>query len=381
VSWTVRTAVACCAAIVTAVAVGACGGGVPSDAVATVGSASVLQKQVAHWLTVANDASFVGTDTAPTPIPVPPAYTACIAAHGASTSSTPALVAAAKTACDTSYHTLLKTVIEFLVQAIWIQGEAVDRGVHVTNAAVVKNFDSERKAQFPTTAKFNTFLAESGETVADLQWRIRLNLLQTAIVNKIKAQADKVTSAQIAAFYKAHRSEFSEPERRNLELVLVSSAATAAKVESLLAGGASYATVAKQYSIDPTTKDKGGVTDGVEPNEETPEFNVKIFKAPVGVLQSPVRTAFGYYVFTVTKSLPASVESLAAATTAIKSSISSTRLQAAEQSLETGFVAKWKKRTQCASADLDSTVCENAPTAATGASGTTAAATGATSAG
>jgi foldase protein PrsA len=369
--------VACCAALVTAVAVGACGGGASSNTVATVGSASVQQKQVAHWMTVANNASFVGTGTAPTPIPVPPSYTACVAEHGVGTSSTAAVASAAKTACDTTYHTLLSTVVTFLVQSIWIQGEAVDRGVHVTTSQVIKNFDSERKSQFPTAKKFNTFLAESGETVNDLEWRIRLNLLQTAIVNKIKAQADKVTAAQIAAFYKAHRSEFSAPERRNLELVLVSSAATAAKVESLLAGGASYATVAKQYSIDPTTKDKGGVADGVEPNEETPEFNAKIFKAPVGVLQSPVRTAFGYYVFTVTKSTPPSVETLAAATTAIKTSISATRLQTADQALQTGFVAKWKKRTHCGSAYLNSTVCENAPATSTGASGTTAA-TGAT---
>jgi foldase protein PrsA len=372
--------VACCAAIVTAVAVGGCGGGASSNAVATVGSASVQKNQVAHWMTVANNSSFIGTGTAPTPIPVPPSYTACITAHGAGSSSTTTVVAAAEAACATSYNTLLSTVVEFLVQAIWIQGEAVDRGVHVTTAQVVKNFNSERKKEFPTAAKFNTFLAESGETVTDLQWRIRLNLLQTAIVNKIKAQADKVTTAQIAAFYKAHRSEFSAPERRNLELVLVSSAATAAKVEALLAGGASYATVAKTYSIDPTTKDKGGVTDGVEPNEETPEFNVKIFKAPVGVLQSPVRTAFGYYVFTVTKSIPPSVETLAAATAAIKSSISATRLQTAEQALQTGFLAKWKKRTHCGRAYLFSTVCENAPVASTGASGTTAPA-GATSAG
>jgi parvulin-like peptidyl-prolyl isomerase len=372
--------VACCAAIVTAVAVGACGGGVPSGVVAKVGSATVLVKEIPHWMTVANNTGFVGTDTAPTPIPVPPDYTQCIAIHDATTSKSAAIVAAAKSACAASYQALQKTVVEFLVQGIWIQGEAVDRGVHVTDAQVVKNFDTERKSEFPTTAKFNTFLAEAGETVADLEWRTRLNLLQAAIVNKIKAVADKVTPAQIAAFYKAHIAEFSQPERRDLELVLVSTAATAAKVESLLAGGASYATVAKQYSIDPTTKDKGGVADGVEPNEETPEFNAQIFKAPIGVLQSPVRTAFGYYVFTVTKSLPASVESLTAATASIKSSLSATRLQAAEQALQTGFVAKWKKRTQCASAYLDPMICENAPTASTGASGTTAAA-GATSAG
>jgi foldase protein PrsA len=356
--------VACCATIATAVAVAGCGSSVPSNAVATVGAANVLKTQFNHWLTVANNSSYVGTGTTPPPVPLPPNYTACVAAErksAAAAKSAPSLKEL-KADCAAEYQSLMPTVVEFLAQAIWVQGEAYDRGVHVTTAAVTKTYN----------------LGESGETVQDLQWRVRLTMLEAQIVDKVKAGADKISAAEIATYYKSHGSSFTQPARRNIEFVLVASAATAAKVKSLLAGGASYATTAKQYSIDPTTKDTGGVTDGVEQNEETPLFSTAIFKAPVGTLEGPVKTAFGYYVFTVTKATAASVESLAAARSTIKSTLSSSAENAALAKLEDQFVTKWKTRTHCASGFLVSEVCANAPAAAsTGASGATAA-TGAT---
>ncbi len=372
---------ACCAAIVTAVAVGACGSSVPSNAVATVGNAKVLQAAFDHWLTIANNSNYVGTGTTPPPIPLPPDYTACVAASRASAivAKGKPTTAALKTACAASFSELMPTVIEFLVQDYWVQGEAIDRGVHVSNASVLKTYNTEVKQEFPTKAKFTTFLAESGETVADLKWRALEYLLEAQIVDKVKADAAKVTTAQIATFYKDHASEFSEPARRNIEFVLVAKAGTAATVKSLLAGGASYATVAKKYSIDPTTKNTGGVTNGVVAGEETPLFSTAIFKASTGVLSGPVKTAFGYYVFTVTKAIPASVVSLAAASAGIKSELVSAHQQTALSSLETNFTKKWRARTRCASGYLVSLVCTNAPAAAsTGSSGATSATSGAT---
>jgi foldase protein PrsA len=372
--------VACCAAIVTAVAIGACGSSVPSNAVAAVGNAKVLKTAFVHWLTVANDSNYVGTGTTPPPVPLPPDYTACVAASRATakvakgTSKTAAL----EKACAASFSALMPTVIEFLVQDYWVQGEAVDRHVHVSNASVLKTYNTEVKQEFPTTAKFNTFLAESGETVADLKWRALEYLLEGQIVDKVKAGAAKVTNAQIATFYKDHSSEFTEPARRNIEFVLVAKAGTAATVKSLLAGGASYATVAKKYSIDPTTKKKGGVADGVVAGEETPLFSTAIFKARTGVLSGPVKTAFGYYVFTVTKATTGSVVSLAAARSGIKSELKTSHQTTALNSLQSNFTKKWRARTHCASGYLVSLVCTNAPTSSTGSSGATSATSGAT---
>jgi foldase protein PrsA len=365
-----RTAVACCAALATAVGVGACGTSVPSNAVAVVGNATVTKAQFAHWMTVANDQPYVGTGEAPPAVPVPPDYTACIASER--THDPSGTAAALMTDCKTDYTNLNGEVTALLVEGVWFQGEAVDRDVKVTQAQINAAYTKELSAQFTTTKKLNTFLAESGYTVADLKWVAMLNLLQTAIVKKVEDSAGKVTAAQIAAYYKAHVTQYTEPERRNIELVLVSSAATAATVKSLLAGGASFASIAKQYSIDPTTKDTGGVEQGVEQGEETPIFNAAIFAAPIGVLQSTGKTPFGYYVFKVTGASAASVGSLKTEQKAIKLQLTEAAQTAAVDKLRTTFLKKWRSRTTCASGHLISDVCGNAPaTASTGASGTT----------
>lgn len=369
-----RTAVACIAAIATAVGVGACGSGtsVPSRDVAVVGNAKVSLAAFKHWSLVANDSQYVSTGETPVAVPVPPAYTACIASEAQrEPKSTPK--STLKNTCESSFKTqLMPAAIGLLVEAIWFQGEAADRHIKIKQSAVVKAWNTQKAQEFPTTKKLDDFLSESGYTIPDLEYIERLNLLQEAIVKQVEAKVGKASAAQIAAYYRKNIAQYSQPARRNIELVLAKSAATAATVKSLLSGGASFATVAKKYSIDPTTKANGGVEDGVEQGEETPAFSAAIFAAPIGKLEGPVKTAFGYYVFKVTTALAKTVEPLKTVSAAIKQQLVQAKNTAAVNSLRTSFTKKWKARTTCATGYLDSTVCGNAPaTASTGSSGAT----------
>jgi len=387
-----RTAVASVAAIATAVGVGACSGGtpwsgpglpiggisttsaatVPSNSIAVVGSFAISKKSFGHWLEIASRLPYVTTGTTPPPVPDPPSYKGCIAAtraeyaKGATVPSASALGAQ----CASRYQQLSQEVVTLLAQDAWVQGEAYDLHARVTPAQVDAAWKSQSKTQFPTKAKLDNYLAESGFTVADIKWYLLFSLLQQAITTKANAGLSNVSQSAIATYYHAHVAQYTQPERRNLELVLVASATTAAKVKSLLAGGAAFATVAKKYSIDPTTKNTGGVANGIQPGEETARLNAAIFSAQVGVLEGPLKTAFGYYVFKVTGSTPKSIQSLRAASAAIKAQIVSTREQAATNRLRTAFTTSWKSRTTCAAQYMDGTVCGNAP-ASTGATGTT----------
>ena len=387
-----RTAVASVVAIATAVGVGACAGGVPgsgpglpiggistttaatvpSNAIAVVGSFAISKKSFAHWLVIASRLPYVNTGTTPPPVPDPPRYKACIAATRAEYAKGAKIPSASAlgTQCASRYNQLSQEVITLLAQDAWVQGEAYDEHARVTPAQVDAAWTSQSKTQFPTTAKLDNYLAESGFTVADVKWYLLFSLLQQAITTKADAGVSNVSQAAIASYYHAHLAQYTQTERRNLDLVLVASAATAAKVKSLLAGGAAFSTVAKKYSIDPTTKNTGGVANGIQPGEETARLNAAIFTAPVGVLEGPLKTAFGYYVFKVSASTPKSTESLHAASRTIKAQIVSTREQAATNRLRTAFTTSWKSRTTCAAQYMDSTVCGNAPASA-GATGTT----------
>src|ERR1700722_9809301 len=192
-----RIGMAFSAAIATAVLVGACGGGIPGDAVATVGSAPITKAAFAHWEVVANDANQASTGVAAPPIPVPPDYTACIAGEKKAASTSAETATQLKSACAQQYQSLVSEVMNFTIQALWIEGEAVDRGVSVTSAQIAKSYKQQRASSKPplkTEKQLQAFLAKSGQTNADLMWRTRLNLLATAIQLKVTKKASKVTS-------------------------------------------------------------------------------------------------------------------------------------------------------------------------------------------
>lgn len=368
-----RRGTAFCATAASVVLLAACGSSIPGNAIVRVGDATVSKAAFDHWLIVANNSNYVGSSTAAPPTPIPPDYTACVnnarAQAIAGGSTTVPSAATERATCASDYSSLEQTVTSFLAQAIWVQGEAVDRGVHVSTKQVNAEYKKLIKADFPTSPSFKTFEEQSQETVADLKWRVMLNLLENGIRAKATKASKDVSAAAVHAYYESHLSSYGTPERRNIHLVLVASAATAAKVRSLLAGGASYATVAKQYSTDTTSKSAGGQLLGVQKGEETLAFSNAIFAAKKGVLSGPVKTPFGYYVFTVDAITPATQQTFAQAKKKIRATLVSNRQSAELTKLGTDFTKKWQPRTQCRTGYIVSGICANAPASSTGSTG------------
>jgi foldase protein PrsA len=348
-----------CAAIATAVVLGACGSDIPGNAVVQIGNASITTAALDHWLAVANDTNQASTGVAAPALPLPPDYTKCVAEQRKSAGSTATNTTTLKALCTQSYQALVNQILPFLIQTIWIQGEAADRGVKVTQAKLESSFRQARNASNPP-----------GETIADLKWYLYVKLLFAQVEVKVQKEASKVSSAQIAAYYKKNLPALTKPATRNLHLVETASQATAANVKSLLAGGSSYATVAPKYSIDPTTKTVGGRMVGVSPSELNAQLSAAVFAAKQGVLSGPVKTAFGYYVFTVDSITPSSVPSLAGETATIRSLITQQQVAKAENALQTGLTKKWSPRTSCRAGYVVS-LCSNAPTTSTAATGAT----------
>jgi foldase protein PrsA len=109
---------------------------------------------------------------------------------------------------------------------------------------------------------------------------------------------------------------------------------------------------------------------GVRPGQLTAQLNAAVFKATRGTLTGPVKTAFGYYVFTVDSTVPGKTQTLKQATTTIKATISASQESKANAKLQSDFSKKWAQLTKCATGYIVATSCSNAPkTSSTGASG------------
>ena len=82
---------------------------------------------------------------------------------------------------------VVSEVMGFLISSDWVLAEAREQGIVVSEAVVRRAFDRISHQQFPRRGEFKKFLRQTGETVADLLLRIRLNLLSQRIQSEVVA--------------------------------------------------------------------------------------------------------------------------------------------------------------------------------------------------
>jgi foldase protein PrsA len=342
------------------VLVAACGG-VPGNAVATVDGEPIEKKTFDHWMTIA--AKSGGQQAAQ--IPQPPAFTECIAnkrktlpkqAKGQPKVTDTQL----KTQCKQEYEALRDQVLQLLISFQWIQGEAEDLDVKVTDAEVKKQFDTQKKASFPKDADFDKFLKDSGQSLEDIMLRVRLDVLSNKIREKVTKGKDTVTDAAIKKYYDDNKQRFAQPERRDLQVVLTKTKAKAETARQAIEDGTAWKTVAKKYSIDQASKAQGGKLAAVAKGQQEKSLDDAVFKATKGELVGPVKTQFGYYVFKVDKVTPASQQSLTEAKTTIKQLLASQQQQKSLDKFVKDFRKKWKEKTECRE-NYVTQDCKNAP--------------------
>jgi foldase protein PrsA len=359
---------------VVAIALAACGGdSIPGNSVAKVGGTNITKDDFNHWLKIAAISSQGQTDPdvasgkKAAEIPDAPDFTKCVAAKKASAAKPakgqPAPTDAQfKQQCQTEYNSLRDQVLQFLISAQWIVGEAKDQGVKVTDDEVNKQFETTKKQSFPKEADFQKFLKSSGMALDDLKFRVRVQALSDKLRTKVTKGKDTVTNTQISDYYNKNKSRFAQPERRDLHVVLTKTKAKADAAKAALASGQSWAQVAKKYSIDQASKNQGGKLLAVAKGQQEKALDDAVFKASKGKKVGPVKTQFGYYLFDVSKITPASQQTLTQATPTIKQLLQSQNQQKALDDFVKDFQKRWKDKTDCRNGFVTQD-CKNAPKA------------------
>lgn len=223
---------------VLAIGLTACGSSVPGNSVANVAGNPITLQAFNHWMFVAAKGSSQSA-TAPVIVPNdPPKFTNCIAqAKKEIPSLAKTSEATLRTDCSQLFTSLSGQVLDFLIKSYWYQADAHNLKVNVTDAQVTKQFNTDKKQSFPQAAQYTAFLKQSGQTEADILYRVRVNLIFQALVKK---QTKTVTPAQISTYYNAHKSSYGKPETRNIRIILASTEADATKAIAALKAGQSW---------------------------------------------------------------------------------------------------------------------------------------------
>ncbi|PKU52687.1 MULTISPECIES: peptidylprolyl isomerase [Lysinibacillus] len=155
--------------------------------------------------------------------------------------------------------------------------------------------DKEIKEAYDTTASqfgegFTQALAESGLTEQGFKDSLRVQLLQE---KALKDQAIK--EEDVKKYYEQMKTEL------NGRHILVADEKTAKEVIEKIKGGAKFEDVAKEYSTDTGSAQKGGELGWFSVGAMVDEFNDAAYALELNTLSEPVKSSFGYHVIEITE--------------------------------------------------------------------------------
>ncbi len=337
-------------------------GGIPGNAVAEVDGESIQKTDFDSWMSVAAKAG--GQNAAA--VPTPPDYAECVTekrkaqpkpAEGQTALGDTEL----KDQCKAEYEAIRDRVVGLLVNAEWIEGEAEQQDVTVTDAEVRKAFDTQKQQQFPKEADYKAFLKQSGQTEAQLLDQVRTGELARKITEKVTEGKDTATDAEVAAYYEKNKANFAQPETRDAHVVLTKTRARAEQAKSALEDGDSWASVARRYSTDEASKQEGGALTGVAKGTQDQGLDAALFGADRGEITGPVKTSFGYYVLEVDKINKGTQQSLEEAKATIRPSLIEEKKQKAITAFVEDYEEEWRGKTECRDGFKIPELCDNAP--------------------
>jgi foldase protein PrsA len=333
---------------VLAAGLAACGSGIAGNSVADMAGNPIPTAAFNHWMYVAAKSNAIQTPGAPVIVPNdPPSFKKCIAQARKeipTLAKTPAKQL--QTDCNQLFQSLSSKVMEFLITSYWYQAEAAKQHIKISDAQVQKVFTNEKNQQFHSQAEFQSFLNQSGQTLDDILYRVRVSELVKQLRAKHPAT---VTPAQIQSYYNSHLSQFGTPETRSIRIVRTNDAKSAAAAKAALNSGQSWDAVAKKYSVDSSTKNKGGLISGVTKGQQERALDEASFSAPVNKVQGVIHGTFGYYVFEVTKVTKSTQQSLAQATPLIQQILQGQSQSNAQTAVDNQVKKNWLKKTKCRS--------------------------------
>jgi len=200
-----------------------------------------------------------------------------------------------------------RSVLQSLVTNVLIDKYAQEHNITVSDADIDKQ-ENQYKAQYPAGA-WDEMLKSRNMSEQEVRDIIRRQL----VLDKAVGANVHVSEKQIADYFAKNHVQYDQPAMAHARHILVPDLKTANKVEADLKAGKDFAAEAKQYSVDPGSRDKGGDVGWFRKGQMVPPFEAYVFSAPLHKISQPVKSTFGYHIIEVLERKPAKLATLASA--------------------------------------------------------------------
>jgi len=200
---------------------------------------------------------------------------------------------------------ITKAVMDQLVAQRLVVQEGRKRNIAAGDKEVEEQL-AEIKKRFPGEAEFTSALARNGLTLAGLREMISINLTQRKVAEVVAVAS--VPDAEVRKQYDTNPALYDKPAQIKVSHILLrigekgAESVAAAKVKIIqakLADGAKFEDLAKQYSEDPGSAERGGDLGFVTKGTLVKEFETVAWALKPGQTSGPVRTQYGLHIIRV----------------------------------------------------------------------------------
>jgi foldase protein PrsA len=236
------------------------------------------------------------------------------------------------------YEQLKGQAITFLVQQAEVEEQAKKLGINIGDDKVDKEIARYKKQFYGgSDARYEKAVKQQGLTDEQAREAIRQQLISQALFKKVTAGVT-VSDAAIKDYYNTHKTQYVQPETRDVRHILVTKKALADSLYQQVKSGGDFAKLAKQYSKDPGSAANGGKLT-VSKGQTVPAFDKMAFSLKTGQISQPVHTQYGYHIIQALSAIkPATTTSLDKVRPSIR--------QQLEQQKKNEKITKWLEDTK-----------------------------------
>ena len=189
-----------------------------------------------------------------------------------------------------------QNTLDNLVRFEIYKQDAESKGIKISDKDVDAEFDKMVK-MYGGEEKLQEALKANNLTIEKMKEYTKTNLLMQQYQAKMMKEMEPKED-ELKKYYDDHKDEFKTAEASH---ILVKTKEEAEAIKKKLDGGADFAKLAKEKSMDTGSAENGGSLGQFTPGQMVKEFDEKVFSMKPGEISDPVKTQFGFHIIKLEK--------------------------------------------------------------------------------
>lgn len=183
-----------------------------------------------------------------------------------------------------------------------VDSAARERGITIADKAASDQLDKLiKQSKLSNRTTFLRELGTRGISERQVLDEVKRQEANARLFGQLTKSTKPTTDQEAREYYDKNKSQMASPEQRELSNIVVHTQQQAQQLLQLVKPGADFGSLARQYSIDGSTKEAGGSMGPVTADQLEPNYSKAAFQAAPGSVFGPVQTPQGWNVGKVDK--------------------------------------------------------------------------------